>query len=206
VLSGIGILDRIPDAGVEIGVPQRAPAPILQALVERGARSQILALGRVRKQLVLDQEFYQHAPPGSLRQGAQIAADLGLGEFHVGFGDGLAVDLGDDAVLGIGRQAAEQDTESGDRRPKPMRKAHVIPSLCCGVPCYWAQGYGADERGSPGSQPPKADYDCVGTVARPAGRPSFVDNGGGGPYLNMGPAGPASRKARLCAGSPISCT
>src|SRR6476469_10187600 len=39
-------------------------------------------------------------------------------------------------------------------------------------------------------------------AARP-GRPWFVDNGGAGPYLKIGPAGPAVCKARLGAGSLI---
>src|SRR5262245_55917423 len=128
-LSGIGVVDRAPDGRLEISITERPPSPILQAFVEGGARGQILALGGIRKQLVLDQELRQHAAFGGLRQRAQIAADLGLGELHVALGYDLAIDFGDDAVLGAGRQAAEQHTQSANQRPKPLRKAHVITSF-----------------------------------------------------------------------------
>ena len=85
-------------------------------------RAQLLALGRIGEQLVLDQELHQHAALGGLGQGAQIVADLGLGELHVRIGDGLAVDLGDHALLrcadapAASRPSGEQAAIATDKR------------------------------------------------------------------------------------------
>src|SRR6185295_18874362 len=96
---GVGVADRLANAFVEVGIAQRPPAPILHALVEARPGAQLLSLGSVGEQLVLDQELDEHSAPSDLGQGTQVVADLSLCKLHVGIGDGLAVDLRYHALL-----------------------------------------------------------------------------------------------------------
>src|SRR5215471_8988732 len=130
---GLRVGNGLPDALVEIGVAQGAAAPILRGLIEAAAYSQPLALGRVGEELVLDQEFNEHTPLRGFGERAKIAADLGLGQLHVGVRDRLAVDLGDHALLGAGRRAAnggENQRDEGKCHAKErVLYAHVRVSL-----------------------------------------------------------------------------
>src|SRR5690606_33834312 len=49
------------------------------------------------------------------RNAAELVADLGLGELHVRFGDGLAVDLGNDLILHLGLGRLSDMDRSGQR-------------------------------------------------------------------------------------------
>src|SRR5262249_3069502 len=158
----VRIGDGRPDAPVEIGIAQRAAAPILHALIEALVCAQVLAFGRVGEELVLDQEFNEHAPFGGRGERAQIAADLGLGELHVGVGDHLAVDLGDHPLLRAGRRSAkggQTDDEQGDW---DMRQA--TPQAHVGVSSRWFLAP-RSARGASGqvshNRDPTPSYQCV---------------------------------------------
>ena len=113
--------------GVEIGLAQRAAAPVLQALVERGTGAELLALGGVGEQLVLDQVLDQHPAPGGFGQVADVRADLGLGKLEVALGQRLAVDLGNHLVLSDGDRGAGQHRQGqgGEERLAERGRVHV---------------------------------------------------------------------------------
>src|SRR5262249_34962272 len=109
------------------------PAPILHTLVKARARAQLLFLGGIGKELVLNEEFQEDAPLGAVRQAAEIAANFSLGEPHVCFRNGLTVNPGHRGLLGPHRQPPKGHQREDASRYPAMCHSHVITSNSAGI-------------------------------------------------------------------------
>ena len=134
-LLGFRVVDGVLDGLVEVGVAQRAPPPVLHALVE--ARRLRPASGpRRRRQTAGSRSGTRPAraawwPRGREPRSLPISASASFMSASVMV---LPLTLAIDAVLGAGRQAAEQDTRAATR-PPPSRCAKLTScrSLCSAI-------------------------------------------------------------------------
>ena len=104
--------------GLEVILAQRAAAPIVHPLLEGCATAELRGFRGIGKELVLDDVLEDDTAARLGRNAAELVADLGLGKLHVRFGDGLAINLGDDLLLRLvlGDALAHEMNRDGEGR------------------------------------------------------------------------------------------
>ncbi len=131
-LLGLVLADGALEGLLEVLLPEQALPQVVHLLLELRRRAELVGLGGLGEQRVVDQVLGERPALDFGRQIAELAAELTLGKLHVGLGDRLAIDFRHNLVvrlllgadrLDMERPGQEREGNNGDgREDAPVRE------------------------------------------------------------------------------------